>query len=192
MEEPKAPKQTETARTRPAEAKPVVKERHSRAFSFVSMLFLLALLAAGVMTYLWYNQKTQSDSLGSDISNARATESTLRAQIDKLKKQNANLGNAVVDQVANGDGGQQTDDDRIKAVVSAWIKGHKDGADDQFSFNYIKKEAPFARAGVSLQPSGEYSCWLKKSEDVWLVLFCGQAPPQQSELDIWGVPNSIL
>ncbi len=169
----------------------VVKEKHSRAFSFVSVLFLLTLLGAGVMAYLWYNQKADVDQLNNEVASAKSGQVTLQAQIDKLKKQNANLGNAVVDTVANGTT-VKSDDDVIKATVTARAHARKDGADDKITITYVKKELPFARAGVSVEPAGGYACWLKKADDIWIILFCGQAPPLQAELDSWGVPNTIL
>ncbi len=193
---PKSPDATTQPSTSPASdaAKPVLdvpKEKHSRAFSFVSMLFLVMLLVAGIMSYLWYGQSQQASGYQNDISSLRKETESLRTTIAALKKQNANLGDAVVDQVANGTA-TQTDDEAIRAVVGARVHAYKDGADDKFTITYVKKEVPFARVGVSVEPAGGYACWLKKADDIWLVLFCGQAPPLQAELDIWGVPSSIL
>ena len=115
MDEPTPTQVTQSTTPSPTS---VVKEKHSRAFSFVSVLFLLTLLGAGVMAYLWYNQKADVDQLNNEVASAKSGQVTLQAQIDKLKKQNANLGNAVVDTVANGTT-VKSDDDVIKATVTA-------------------------------------------------------------------------
>ncbi len=60
---------------------PVVrKERHSKSFSFVSVLFLLMLLVAGVMTYLWYNQTADIDTLNREIAQLQSEHGTLKKQ----------------------------------------------------------------------------------------------------------------
>ena len=60
---------------------PVVKkEKHSRAFSFVSILFLLTLLGAGVMTYMWYNQATEVESLNKEITQLKSEQEVLKKQ----------------------------------------------------------------------------------------------------------------
>lgn len=192
MEEQKPAKQPEPVRSQSVSQAPVPKERHSRAFSFVSMMFLLTLLAAGVMTYLWYNQKTQNESLQGGVTSARSTESSLRAQIEKLKKQNANLGNAVIDQVAN-DEPQQTDDEAIKATVIAWSHARKDAASETVSVEIEEKALPFVRVTKNYGKAGSGStCILKKADTIWVVLICGQQTPDQDIINIWGIPSSIL
>ncbi|MEO5691278.1 MAG: hypothetical protein ABIQ64_03780 [Candidatus Saccharimonadales bacterium] len=64
-----------------ASTQPVVrKEKHSKAFSFVSVLFLLTLLGAGVMTYLWYNQSADVESLNNEISQLKSEQALLKKQ----------------------------------------------------------------------------------------------------------------
>lgn len=78
-----SPDTKESTQPRPVDARspqPPVK-KHSRAFSFVSILFLLTILGAGVMTYLWYNQRLDSDSLNNELSQAKAEISTLQKQV---------------------------------------------------------------------------------------------------------------
>lgn len=185
------PRQMTATVDTPAQTVAVPKEKHSRAFSFVSVLFLLALLTAGVMAYMWYGQKADNIQLNNDISSAKSAQAALQTQVDKLKKQNANLGNAVVDQVANGDT-TKSDDDLIKAAVTAREHARKAGTDTKFTISSVRKELPFARASVNLEPMGGYACVLKKADDTWVILFCGQSIPSQTELDIWGVPSTIL
>lgn len=174
-----------------AAEKPPVKEKHSRAFSFVSMLFLLALLAAGVMTYLWYNQKTQVDSLNADLRSLKSTETSLRSQIDKLKKQNANLGNAVVDQVANGDE-SLSDAEQIKKLVVAHEHARVAAVDAQYTVGEPSIQGDFAKVGMSSPDGPGWRCLVKKVDGMWVILACGQQDPAENDLKAWGVPAGFL
>ncbi|MGB3024085.1 MAG: hypothetical protein WBB39_04770 [Candidatus Saccharimonadales bacterium] len=167
------------------------RERHSRAFSFVSVLFLLTLLGAGVMAYLWYNQKADVDQLNNEVATAKSAQTSLQSQIDKLKKQNANLGNAVVDQVANGDAAT-SDKDQIIAVALAYAKAGKDAAQSKYTITVTKQTSTFAAVSVGASEGGGYKCWLKKSNDIWLVLLCGQNTPAQTDIDRWGLPADMV
>lgn len=164
---------------------PVVKkEKHSRAFSFVSILFLLTLLGAGVMTYMWYNQSADIESLNREITQAKAEQETLKNQVSELRK--ANGAEVVVEAVT------ETDDDMIKAEVVSYNQAFKDSEDKQFTVAVTKKTGLFAWASYGLvQSESGGKCLLKKVDTNWVVLYCGQNTPPQTDLDSWGVPKDF-
>lgn len=163
---------------------PVVhKEKHSRAFSFVSVLFLLMLLVAGVMTYLWYNQAADVDSLKQELGQAKTDQDALKKQVADLKKDGTT---DVVTEPA------KSDDDLIKEAVITYNHAYKDAEKQQYTVIVTKKEGAFAWASFgTVPPSGGAKCLLKKVDSTWLVLLCGQDTPLQSDLDKWGVPKSF-
>ncbi|MBP7760702.1 hypothetical protein KA093_02810 [Candidatus Saccharibacteria bacterium] len=171
---------------------PVAKEKHSRAFSFVSVLFLLTLLGAGIMTYLWYNQKADVDQLNSEITSAKSSQTVLQAQIDKLKKQNANLGNAVVDTVANGN--TSTDDEQIIAATKAYSHAQSSIGSASVSVNVNKKQGEFARSGVTVDNSYGFACVLKKADNIWIVIYCAQSATETTKQlnQQFAIPTAII
>ena len=54
-----------------------------------------------------------------------------------------------------------------------------------------KKQVPFAEVNVGVDNESGYGCMLKKSKEMWVVLYCGQSSPPQSTFDLWGVPASF-
>lgn len=193
MDDPKKPVTPETKTTpiTTPSSVPLEKEKHSRAFSFVSTLFLLSLLAVGVMTYLWYYQKQQAISYQADNSAVNSEKASLQAQIDKLKKQNANLGNAVVDQAANG---AMTDDEQIIAATKAYSHGQTSIGNASVSVVIHKKQDNFARAGVTVNNQYGFSCILKKADDTWMVLYCTQSETETTKQlnQQFGVPSTVI
>lgn len=177
------PERTQTI-AQPSTTPVVHKEKHSRAFSFVSVLFLLMLLVAGIMTYLWYNQAADVDSLKSELSQAKSEQDVLRKQVADLKKD---------EPLAPGtEAVTKSDDDLIKEATGAYKHAQKFGANTKLTFSGIQKNLPFAKVSVAVEGSGGYACWLKKSDNVWVVMFCGQQLPEQEDLDTWGMPAGIL
>lgn len=63
------------------------KEKHSRAVTSLSILFLLMLLAAGVVTYLWFNNKQEIDRKQADLSISQDLVNQLRTQLSKARSQ---------------------------------------------------------------------------------------------------------
>lgn len=173
---------TQPVDTTPAVAPAQPVKKHSKALSFVSILFLLMLLAAGVMTYLWYDQKSQVDSLRADVEAAEKTAADLRENATKVDNPDEPV--AV----------EMTDDDQIKEATITYQHTFKATEKTQYAVTITKKEAEFARVSFAPIPSegGGAACLLKKVDGTWLVLFCGQSTPEQSELDKWGVPKTFM
>ena len=164
---------------------PVVpQEKHSKAFSFVSVLFLIMILAVGVMTYLWYNQMADVDSLNSELTQAKSEQDVLKQQIADLKKDTTS--EPATETVT------KSDDDIIKEEVTVYNQAYKDSEDKQFVVSVTKKSGSFAWASFGLvQSESGGKCLLKKVDTSWAVLFCGQSTPAQAELDKWGVPKGF-
>ncbi len=196
MEEPKPEpaKQTEPVRSKTVSPTSEPKEQHSRAFSFVSTMFLLAVLAAGVMTYLWYSQKMQNQSLRSDVTSAHSTESSLRTQMDKLKKENTNLRNVVGDQAATGHDATATDKEAMLETAQRYVSAYKDYENSTIEAdarNY-RSDATFVLVPVvTKNPASNMGCVMKKAHENWVVISCGQGSPDQDTLDRFGVPTDF-
>jgi hypothetical protein len=175
------PVDTTTQTTAPV----VKKEKHSRAFSFVSMLFLLAILGVGVMAYLWYDQKSTVDSMQAEVDAAEATVTNLRTQLGKANSSDPN------GSISSGPL-QQSDDDLIKQAVIAYNHAYVAAEKTQYTVNVTKKESVFAWASFgTVPPEGGAKCLLKKVDGLWVILYCGQDVMPQAELDKWGVPKGF-
>ena len=171
--------------TTPPAAPVVKKEKHSRAFSFVSVLFLLAILGVGVMAYLWYDQKAAVESMQAEVDAAETTVSNLRTQLGKANDSDPN------GSVSSGPL-QLSDDDEIKREVVAYNHAYVAAEKTQYTVNVTKKEGAFAWASFgTVPPEGGAKCLLKKVDGLWVILYCGQDTMFQAELDKWGVPKGF-
>ena len=163
----------------------VKKEKHSKAFSFVSVLFLLMLLVAGVMTYLWYDQKTRVEGLESEIDGAEQTVTSLRSELTKASGANPDTSVASPAPV-------KTDEELIKQAVTAYHHAYKGAENEKYTIGVTKKDNSFAWAGISsIPPEGGAKCILKKVDNTWVVLLCGQSAPSQDDIDRWGIPKEF-
>lgn len=171
--------------TTPQAAPVVKKEKHSKAFSFVSVLFLLAILGVGVMAYLWYDQKAAVESMQAEVDAAETTVSNLRTQLGKVNNSDPN------GSVSSGPQ-QLSDDDEIKREVIAYNHAYVAAEKTQYTVNVTKKEGAFAWASFgTVPPEGGAKCLLKKVDGLWVILYCGQDTMSQVELDKWGVPKGF-
>lgn len=168
-----------------ASTQPVVhKEKHSKAFSFVSVLFLLTLLGAGIMTYLWYNQSADVDSLNQELSQTKSEQVALQKQVADLKK--AGTSELATETVT------KSEDDMIKEAVVAYNHAFVAAEKTKYTVNVTKKEGVFARASYgTVPPETGAKCLLKEVDNLWLVLTCSQNEPNQADLDKWGVPKNF-
>ncbi len=165
-------------------AQPVVqKAKHSKALSFVSVLFLLMLLVAGVMTYMWYDQKSQAESLTEDIS---ASETV----IENLKSRMNNDVGLTPEPVPSN---VKSDDDMIQDAVVIYNHAFTASEKTEYEVAVSKKDGVFAIAKLSEKSSAAgATCILKKVDGSWLVIYCGQSAPLQVELDARGVPKTFM
>lgn len=172
--------------TTAATPQPVVKkEKHSRAFSFVSVLFLLALLGAGVLAYMWYNQMAEVTSLNTELTQAKSDQDILKKQVADLKKDGSAV--PVTETVA------KSDDDMIKEAVAVYNHAYQGNEKTKYNVTVTKKDTSFAHTSVNSSSEGSgFACWLKKVDGAWLVLVCGQDNPSQEQINRWGIPKEYV
>lgn len=164
----------------PAVPAPVVK-KHSRAFSFVSILFLLALLGAGVMTYLWYDQVAQVNNLNQEVAQLKTDLETLQTRLNTVDSRSSVLDVAP------------SDEELIRQSLTSYyhsIDKENTGAKVDVLINKQIEEF----ANVTLRVDGSYrsGCILKKSSLMWTVLYCGTGAPQSSDVERWGAPETVI
>ena len=166
---------------------PVVKkEKHSKAFSFVSILFLLTLLGAGFLAYLWYNQTAEVDSLNQEITQ-------LKSEQEVLKKQLATSNEVTTDSDVATE--PATDEAQITEMATAryYAEVLSKNPDPNLKITISKLEQSFARVAVTGSDNST-SCIYKKVDGSWVWLYCAQAQTTETQdLDKrYGVPASII
>jgi hypothetical protein len=176
-----------TQPVQPPVNQPVVKkEKHSRAFSFVSVLFLLTLLGAGVMTYMWYNQTAEVESLNQEIAQ-------LKSEQEALKKQLAMADEASPDTATTPE--PTTDEAQLTETATAryYAEVLSKNPDPNLKITISKLEQSFARVAVTGSDNST-SCIYKKVDGTWVWLYCAQAQTTETQdLDKrYGVPASII
>lgn len=97
----------------PVVARPVEKQpSHRHAFSFVTILLLLALLGAGVLAYFWFDTKQDLEGKQREFLLAEDTINQLRTNISKLKSE----------EVVGGDFIPQS---AINAVAISYVQAYR-------------------------------------------------------------------
>lgn len=149
------------------------------------VLFIVVLVIAAVMAYLWWQAANDATMQRQAAAHAKTVaKATDAQQIDKDTP-------ATVDPAKTG--AVDDDDAAIIAMTGAYAHSMKGSETAKYNIAIVKKELPFARTTVNgVDEIGGYTCVLKKTDGIWLILFCGQSSPLQEELDKWGVPASIL
>lgn len=165
----------------------VKKEKHSKAFSFVSILFLLTLLGAGFLAYLWYNQTADVESLNRELTQAKVDQDVLKKQVANLKQDSKTV--PVSETVPT------TDTVAITEIATAhyYAEVAVKNPDSNLKITVSKLELPFARVSVAGSSNG-VSCIFKKVGDTWTLLYCTQAQTAETQdMDKrYGVPESII
>ena len=163
-------------------------------FGVLTGVCILALVSTGVFFYLWQAKsgeaittKEQADAANSEISD--------------LKKQLANVAKADTAKNTPGPNGTDTPSQPvqspsseelfIKNTVAAYVHAQVGSEAAVLDVKITKQSGNFARVSVSTGEAG-YACVLKKSDNIWIIIFCGQARPLQNDLERWGVPANML
>ena len=164
---------------------PLQKKETHKLTLVLSVLLALALLGCAVLGYLLLRQSDETARLQTTIdTNTREIE-TLKAETKDTGKRTDDTSAAAMD---------HPEDDSTVIITTVGAYSHSRVSDEhaKLSIKVTKKELPFARVAVSGDEGTGYACVLKKSDDIWIVLFCGQGAPLKSDLDQWGVPDSII
>lgn len=150
----------------------------------------VAIILAGVFAYVWMNESKEVSRLQESLATSNQKINALSQSVGDADKKDLNntSSSEMLDDAVNSD----NDNNAIIKAVSAHAHARVDSKNAKLTIVIAKKELPFARVSVSTEEAGGYSCVLKKGDDVWIVLFCGQSPPLQEDLDQWGVPQSIF
>lgn len=151
----------------------------------LSIVGLLAILAAGVFAYLWMGQFRESERLQKSVDASAQEMEAMNMQM-KAETETSRVDGKDDPQPAADD-----DKEQIIEMVGAYAHARVGDENAKLTITISKKQLPFARVSVGSEEGGGYACVLKKSDNVWIVVFCGQGVPMQSELDQWGVPASI-
>lgn len=162
----------------------------------------MAVLLAGVFFYLWMSQSSEVSRLKEVETSNRQKIESLQGQVSEIVSDNKadsedKTDTATPDPETSNDGSTSSSDaDETKSIIemtSAHAHARVGSENAKLNIQIVKKQPSFARVSVMVEEGvGGYACVLKKSDNIWLVLFCGQGAPLQSELDQWGVPASII
>lgn len=150
---------------------------------------VLALASAGVFLYLW-------QAKSGEVVTAKEQADAAKSETSDLKKRLADTAKDASepnDTVAPDQSVQSPNSDElfIKNTVAAYAHAQVGSEAATLDVKIVKQSGNFARVSVSTGETG-YACVLKKSDKIWIVIFCGQARPLQDELNRWGVPESML
>lgn len=164
---------------------PVQKKEHDRLTLVLGVLLALALLGCAVLGYLLFQQSNETTRLQT------SADATTR-EIAALKSEVKATDTKADDSSTTSTEPSEDDSSLIINTVGAYAHTRVSDAHAKLSIKLTKKELPFARVAVSGDEGTGYACVLKKSDAIWIVLFCGQGAPLKSDLDQWGVPDSII
>lgn len=152
----------------------------------LAVFFLV--VASGVFAYFWQHQAAQTEVQRKAAQSAQSDLKSLKIQLSKLESAQKDETKDATEPSAPA---KSNDSDLIVATVGAYSHAHKATENAKLNIEVVKTELPFARARV-MTDDGGYACVLKKADNIWLIVFCGQGTPLQDELDVWGVPDSML
>ena len=165
---------------------PIVKAKDSKASLYLGVALGVSVVIIGVLLYLWMNTSQEVSRLESSLASANK-------QIETLSK-DGSMPSGEDDEKTSEEVKDEpsSDSDAVIKMTDAYARTRIDAQNAKLVITIAKQEANFARVLVNTEDVGGYTCVLKKVDAIWVVLFCGQSPPLQDELDQWGVPESIL
>jgi hypothetical protein len=148
------------------------------------VLAVLLLVAASVAAWAFL----QVGALNSKVSDLEATtteltvsKTSLQGQLDKL----------------NGDGAatDATSPDSAKIIAAAdlYMRRPKASTNADFEYTIIKTADGFSRVSAGFKDvGGGVAVWVKKVGDNWVGIIAGQENPAQADIDLYGIPQSVL
>ena len=176
-------------------------KKGNMAVMVLGALLALAVIVAGITTYLWREQARTVGRLEESARNSDQKVESLENQLQETTKDTEKTDEVAEDMPAETPVGSDksvssSDADETKSIIEttgAYARARVGSENAKLNITIMKKQPSFARVSVmDTEGVGGYACVLKKSDDIWLVLFCGQGVPLQSELDQWAVPASII
>lgn len=153
----------------------------------LSVVVVLALVAAGMAVYFWRQavHEVAVERKAADAASAKVT--SLEALQDKQATNEAQTPPSPENEnVPSGDGASA-----VQTVV-AYARAQQGGENATVNATLVKELDNFARVSVMSEGAGGYTCVLKRSEGIWLIVFCGQSAPLPDVLALWSVPDTML
>lgn len=147
------------------------------------LLALLLFIACAVLGYLLFVTMDTTSKQSADLK-------ILSSKIDALNVKNAELEKAatVKSEIAT----TKTDEQQITETLNAQARAQvgNDGVLPKLTIDTL--EPPFAGVSVAYESGGEF-CVLKKSDSIWLILYCAQGEGEQTDKlnRVYGVPERI-
>lgn len=161
-----------------------VKVKRKRPIGWI-LLSLLLLIGAGVLAYFLYMSTIDATKADEQLTASKAKVADLEERLTEAGK---------TDEAAADTDEETTDQQQIIDVASAYARAEKGAENAKVNVNVAKLEGDFAFVNVNVAGAiAGYSCVLKKSDDMWLRLYCGQNESEETQrLDtLYGVPKSI-
>lgn len=157
------------------------KKKSGKAVAILTLLFVLTLAGAGIMTWLWYQQNGQLDDVRSDLAVARndvqRLESAAKAE-DAMDES---------DSVTT-----DTSDNDSEAIVKAALAFANAPVNaGQVKATISKQVKEFAYVNIATQGSGYYVI-LKNVDNMWVPILSGNGEQTQERLDTYGVPAELV
>lgn len=162
-----------------ARTRTVVKEKkkYSKALSLASILFLLAILGAGVLGYFWYDASERLGTLENE-------KTTLSAENAVLKQKQSAVTPTEVTASTEPD-----DKALIIAAVTASANAPVSAKDSKVTVNVMKQGSEFAYTNAAFEGGGGAAYILKKVDDTWTVIFSGQSAVDDETIEAFGIPD---
>jgi type II secretory pathway component PulM len=161
------------------------KPKKNKAVRVLAGLLALALLLVVVFGYLWNQEAARADAAAADLEEANTQLAQLKqafeAEDEKLDADTS--GDETTIDASTGD---------AEAIVSAALAvANASVSSEGVQVELAKQVGDFARVNVTGDTSG-YSMILKKSNDQWVSIVSGQAPPAQEDIDRYGIPQEVI
>ena len=160
------------------------KPKKSKAPVVLSVFLVLALAAAGVLGWLWYQQGEDIEAARSDLKSNRSQISQLQNELSEAKTSTDEKETSIP--VAKAD--SELLIDAVKANIDANVNEDSDNA----RIEIMKMDGDFASINIS-GPTAGVGCMYKKSNEMWLKLYCAHQIGGEIERlnELYGVPESF-
>ncbi len=152
------------------------------------LLVIVVLLLSAALYWLFMQKQSVNDSLTASKKDLQTAQASLSASNDKL----ASVQAADAKNAADVQKSVPTDNDLLMSTTTAYAQGKVGSENAKVTVAVAKTSLPFARTTVAVAGGSGYTCVLKKSNNIWLVIFCGQAAPIDDTFKVWGVPDNFM
>lgn len=169
----------ETTAPEPTPVTPQPVKKRSKAPLVLTVLLLLALVAAGALGWLWYQQMTRANDLESQLKSTRA-------QVNALKTFTELNSSAQVTQDT------KNENDTIISTALAYAAAPKAASSTKYTATIRYNKDNFARVSIGADQGSGFSELLKKVNDEWVVVVVGQSEPSQEDITKYAIPQAAV